>query len=104
VLKLKETSAESVYNLAEYIADLEAENKNSFMHFMLPNALLKVRQGFGRLIRSKKDKGVVIILDKRVITTRYGNYFKQVLPAEMTVVKNDLELIDRTNLKKELEK
>ncbi len=80
-----------------YIEKLEAEKKNSFMHYMLPNALLKVRQGFGRLIRSKQDKGVVVILDKRVITTRYGSFFKQVLPAEMTIVKTDLELIDRTN-------
>lgn len=80
-----------------YIEKLEAQNKNSFMHFMLPNALLKVRQGFGRLIRSKLDKGVVIILDKRVITTRYGDYFRQILPCQLQVVNTDLELIDLTN-------
>ncbi len=80
-----------------YIEKLEAQNKNSFMHFMLPNALLKVRQGFGRLIRSKQDKGVVIILDKRVITTKYGNYFQQILPCKLQVVSSDLELVDLTN-------
>ncbi len=80
-----------------YIEKLEAENKNSFMHFMLPNALLKVRQGFGRLIRSKQDKGVVIILDKRVITTRYGDYFRQILPCKLQVINTDLELVDMTN-------
>jgi len=80
-----------------YIEKLEAQNKNSFMHFMLPNALLKVRQGFGRLIRSKKDKGVVVILDKRVITTSYGNYFQQILPCKLQVINSDLELVDMTN-------
>lgn len=80
-----------------YLEKLEAQNKNSFMHFMLPNALLKVRQGFGRLIRSKLDKGVVIILDKRVITTSYGDYFRQILPCQLQVVSTDLELVDLTN-------
>ncbi len=80
-----------------YIEKLEAQKKNSFMHFMLPNALLKVRQGFGRLIRSKLDKGVVIILDKRVITTRYGDYFRQILPCKLQVINTDLELVDVTN-------
>ena len=80
-----------------YLEKLEAQNKNSFMHFMLPNALLKVRQGFGRLIRSKQDKGVVIILDKRVITTRYGDYFRQILPCKLQVINTDLELVDLTN-------
>ncbi len=63
-----------------YIEMLEAEGKNSFMHYMVPNALLKLRQGFGRLIRSKRDRGVIIILDNRVNTKRYGKYFKEVLP------------------------
>ncbi len=63
-----------------YIEMLEAEGKNSFMHFMVPNALLKLRQGFGRLIRSQRDRGVIIILDNRVNTKRYGKYFKEVLP------------------------
>ena len=80
-----------------YIEKLEAANINSFMYVMLPNALLKVRQGFGRLIRSKQDKGVVIILDKRVITTKYGSYFQQILPCKLQVINTDLELIDVTN-------
>jgi predicted DnaQ family exonuclease/DinG family helicase len=80
-----------------YIEKLEAQHKNSFMHYMLPNALLKVRQGFGRLIRSKQDKGVVIILDKRVITTKYGNYFQQILPCKLQVINTDLELVEVTN-------
>ncbi len=80
-----------------YIEKLESQKKNSFMHFMLPNALLKVRQGFGRLIRSKQDKGVVVILDKRVITTRYGDYFRQILPCKLQIINTDLELVEVTN-------
>ena len=63
-----------------FIEMLEKEGKDSFMHFMVPNALLKLRQGFGRLIRSKKDRGVILILDNRINTKRYGKYFKDVLP------------------------
>jgi ATP-dependent DNA helicase DinG len=75
------------------IDKLEREEKDSFMHFMLPNALLKLRQGFGRLIRSKTDRGVVLIMDSRVSNKGYGEYFKQVLPAKCMEIGNELELV-----------
>ena len=53
---------------------------NPFMEYALPQAILRLRQGFGRLIRSKTDRGVVIILDQRVISRRYGALFLQSLP------------------------
>jgi Rad3-related DNA helicase len=65
-----------------YIDKLERENKDSFMHYMLPTALLRLRQGFGRLIRSKADSGIVLIMDSRVSRKQYGDYFKKVLPAK----------------------
>jgi len=77
-----------------YIEKLEAERKNSFMHYMLPNAMLKYRQGFGRLIRSKSDKGLVVVLDNRIITKRYGHYFKDIIPSKTIVTKNPVELCD----------
>ena len=61
---------------------LEAAGKDPFLHFSVPNAILKLRQGFGRLIRSRKDKGLVILADKRVITKRYGAAFLRALPAQ----------------------
>ena len=61
---------------------LEAAGKDAFLHFSVPNAILKLRQGFGRLIRSKQDRGVVILADKRVITKRYGAAFLRALPAK----------------------
>jgi predicted DnaQ family exonuclease/DinG family helicase len=78
-----------------YIDKLEKEGKNSFMHYMLPNALLKYRQGFGRLIRSKTDNGIVLVLDNRIKTKRYGHYFKEMIPAKTEFMSNDLELFDK---------
>lgn len=75
------------------IDKLDRENKDSFMHFMLPNALLRLRQGFGRLIRSKTDRGIVLIMDSRVSNKRYGEYFKQVLPTKCLEVSNEVELV-----------
>ncbi|NDJ53819.1 MAG: DEAD/DEAH box helicase family protein, partial [Chloroflexi bacterium] len=52
----------------------------AFLEIALPEALLMFRQGFGRLIRSKTDRGVFVILDHRVISKRYGQKFLDVLP------------------------
>jgi len=54
--------------------------ENSFNEYYLPEAILKFRQGFGRLIRSASDHGVVAILDKRVMTKQYGRMFIDSLP------------------------
>ncbi len=54
---------------------------NPFMEYAVPQAVLRFRQGFGRLIRSKTDRGVVVLLDKRVLTKRYGHVFLDSLPA-----------------------
>lgn len=80
--------------LVEALIDkLEREDKDSFMHFMLPNALLRLRQGFGRLIRSKSDRGVVLIMDSRVTNKRYGEYFKQILPSRCVELRSEQQLI-----------
>ena len=54
--------------------------ENSFMEYALPQAILRLRQGFGRLIRTRTDKGVVVILDRRIILRRYGESFVRSLP------------------------
>jgi DNA polymerase-3 subunit epsilon/ATP-dependent DNA helicase DinG len=54
--------------------------QDSFQEYMLPEAILSFRQGFGRLIRTKQDIGVVVILDKRVINKTYGPLFLSSLP------------------------
>jgi REP element-mobilizing transposase RayT len=53
---------------------------NPFMEYSVPEAIIKLKQGFGRLIRSKTDKGIVVLLDSRVKTKRYGKLFLDALP------------------------
>jgi hypothetical protein len=54
---------------------------NAFMDYSVPQAVIKLKQGFGRLIRSKSDTGIVVILDSRVKSKRYGKLFLNALPA-----------------------
>ncbi|MCA9987110.1 MAG: DEAD/DEAH box helicase family protein [Anaerolineales bacterium] len=63
---------------------------NSFFEYSIPEAVLRFRQGFGRLIRRKSDEGVVVILDKRILTKRYGEKFLEALP-ECTVIRQRTE-------------
>jgi ATP-dependent DNA helicase DinG len=62
------------------IEAIEARGGNSFAEFSLPEAILKFRQGVGRLIRSKSDSGIVVVLDNRVLTKRYGQAFLDAIP------------------------
>jgi ATP-dependent DNA helicase DinG len=59
---------------------IEARGGNAFGEFSLPEAILKFRQGVGRLIRTKTDTGIVVILDNRVLTKQYGQAFLDALP------------------------
>lgn len=58
---------------------------NSFRDYSIPEAILRWRQGFGRLIRRKTDDGVVLILDKRVMSKSYGHAFTDSLPDSTTI-------------------
>jgi DNA polymerase-3 subunit epsilon/ATP-dependent DNA helicase DinG len=53
---------------------------NPFFQYTLPLSILRFKQGFGRLIRSKDDRGVVVVLDRRLLTKKYGSLFLQSLP------------------------
>jgi ATP-dependent DNA helicase DinG len=59
---------------------IEARGGNSFGEFSLPEAILKFRQGVGRLIRTKTDTGIIVVLDNRVLTKQYGQSFLDALP------------------------
>jgi ATP-dependent DNA helicase DinG len=59
---------------------IRAGGGNPFRDYQLPEAALKLKQGFGRLIRSKQDRGTVVILDPRVLTKPYGRVFLDSLP------------------------
>ena len=59
---------------------IEADGGDPFREFSVPQAVIKFRQGFGRLIRSHDDRGAVLILDRRVVTKNYGKKFLRSLP------------------------
>ena len=65
---------------------LEAAGKSSFRDFSMPQALIRFKQGFGRLIRSDQDRGVFCVLDKRIIEKNYGRSFINCLPEMRRVV------------------
>ena len=60
---------------------LERMGTDPFQGFMLPHAALRLKQGFGRLVRSRVDRGAVLVLDDRLVTKRYGRYLRASLPA-----------------------
>jgi len=67
---------------------IEAGGLDPFMEYTIPQAVLKFKQGVGRLIRSKDDRGGILILDSRVLSKNYGRYFLRSLP-DARLVKGD---------------
>jgi ATP-dependent DNA helicase DinG len=59
---------------------IEERGGDPFSEYSLPEAILKLRQGVGRLIRTRQDTGIVVILDPRVLTKSYGDAFLRALP------------------------
>ncbi len=59
---------------------IQARGGDAFTEYSLPEAILKLRQGVGRLIRTKSDSGIVVILDNRIVTKTYGRAFLKALP------------------------
>jgi len=66
---------------------IEARGGDSFAEFMLPHASLRLKQGFGRLIRTASDRGVVVIADPRIATKGYGRGLLEALPPARRVVR-----------------
>lgn len=71
---------------------------NSFREFSLPTAVIRFRQGFGRLIRSRSDKGIVMVADPRIINKSYGKVFSKSLPCSMVTVGSRVELLERVEV------
>jgi ATP-dependent DNA helicase DinG len=65
---------------AARIEAIDADGRNSFIEYMLPHAALRLKQGFGRLIRSRTDRGVIVLQDRRLLEKSYGRYFLDSLP------------------------
>ena len=73
---------------AARVERLTEQGLDGFTHYLLPHAALKLKQGFGRLIRSRHDVGAVVLLDRRVVTRRYGGLVLEGLPRASRVVGN----------------
>jgi len=59
---------------------IEKNGGDPFTEYSLPEAILKMRQGVGRLIRTKTDEGIIVILDNRILSKTYGKAFLEALP------------------------
>jgi len=71
---------------------VERRGGNSFMDLSLPEAVIRFKQGFGRLIRHSEDRGAVVVLDSRLLAKRYGRVFVSSLPKTETCFKPLKEL------------
>jgi ATP-dependent DNA helicase DinG len=77
--------------VAARIRHLNEAGRNPFYEYQIPEAVILLKQGFGRLIRSRTDRGILVLLDKRVLTKGYGRTFLQSLPpAPLTHNRADL--------------
>ena len=74
---------------------ISARGGDPFAEYMLPHASLRLKQGFGRLIRTSTDRGVVVIADSRVVTKRYGGGLLAALPAAPRVIGKWAEVVAR---------
>ncbi|MBI4455632.1 MAG: ATP-dependent DNA helicase [Acidobacteria bacterium] len=70
---------------------LERQGKNAFEEYSVPQAIILLKQGLGRLIRSKQDRGILSILDSRILTKSYGSHFLKSLP-KCPIIDNIQEL------------
>ncbi len=74
---------------------IDQRGGDSFMEMTVPSAIIRFRQGFGRLIRSRQDRGAVLILDSRVATKRYGKQFLRSLPTGNICLERTDDMLDQ---------
>ena len=72
---------------------INRDGGKAFPDYMLPEAVIKFRQGFGRLIRTKADRGVVVVTDPRLVTKNYGATFRTSIPATVHTITGSDELL-----------
>lgn len=77
------------------IESLAQDGKDGFRHYSLPQAVIRFKQGYGRLIRSIDDWGVVVVLDNRIVKKRYGRTFLQSLPDSRRLTGDTLFVTDQ---------
>jgi ATP-dependent DNA helicase DinG len=79
--------------VAARINAIRDKGGNPFMEYQVPSAIISLKQGLGRLIRKNSDRGILSVLDTRIVTSRYGRFFLDSLPE--IPVSHELSDIDR---------
>ena len=74
---------------------IEREGRSSFIELSVPQAVIRFRQGFGRLIRSRSDRGMVVVADSRIVRKNYGRSFADSLPAPVEVFMTRAQVVGR---------
>jgi len=62
------------------LEQIRQQGQNPFQQYQLPSAIIKFKQGFGRLIRNKTDSGIIVVLDSRIVRKGYGRQFIAAVP------------------------
>jgi ATP-dependent DNA helicase DinG len=75
------------------MAAIEERGGNPFTELSLPDAVVRLRQGFGRLMRRHDDRGVVLILDSRIVSKQYGSVFIESLPRTRRLIAGSAEVL-----------
>ena len=75
------------------IENLNNEGRNAFLEYQIPESIIKFKQGIGRLIRSKDDRGIITILDTRTIKKRYGKLFLDAIPTKNILIKTKDDIL-----------
>ncbi len=73
---------------------LEAAGQSAFRGYSLPQAVIRFRQGFGRLIRHRGDRGVVVVTDRRILSKSYGHWFRSSVPVSTVPIHDEEQFLD----------
>lgn len=76
------------------LEQIKSQGGNAFFDYQLPQAIIKFKQGFGRLIRTHTDKGIVVILDSRIVNKPYGSQFLDAIPKCRVQINDNNEMED----------
>ncbi|KRM97505.1 ATP-dependent helicase DinG [Liquorilactobacillus aquaticus DSM 21051] len=96
ITRLPFQAPDTLINRVKY-RNLTLEGQDPFQNIALPEAMMRLKQGLGRLIRTPTDRGIIILLDSRVVTKNYGEQMRKVFPTTMP-----LKIIKTDEIKKHL--
>lgn len=77
--------------------NIHRQTGNGFMCHTLPEAIIRLRQGFGRLIRSSQDRGLMLLMDNRILKKQYGAFILKSLPVQPLIAASENDLLDAIN-------